>query len=412
MKIAMITFGCRLNQYETQLLKEMAEEHHHIIDLRSMPELVIVNACSVTMNAAQQVRNAVRRARRASPDATIIVTGCFHRDTPSRLREADRFVPNEEKHLFFARLFSSQKRSISKFDRHTRAHVKIQTGCNHFCTYCIVPYLRNREESRSPHRIRSEITSLVRHGYREITLTGIHIGKYRYKQMDLVDLLQELETIEGIRRIRLSSLNPEEISNRFIEAFASSKKICHHLHISLQSADEDVLRAMGRSYRIPEIEEKIKRIIRKVPDCGIGADIITGFPHETTLRFENTCNFIESLPFTYLHVFRYSPRKGTLAALFPNRVAEKEKKRRSSLLRELALRKSIQFRNRYLRKTLNVLIESKRDRQTNRMVGFSGNYIRVLIPHEPDAAGTFKDVLIERIDQHETFGALQLEKNG
>ncbi len=412
MRIAIVTFGCRLNQYETELLKEMAEEHHQIIPLEQKPELIIVNACSVTMNAAQQVRNAIRRAHRASPDGTIIVTGCFPGDMHSKMYEVDRFVANEEKYVFFSRLFASKKRLISKFNSHTRAHVKIQTGCNHFCTYCIVPYLRNAEQSRSPDEIRREITSLVQHGYAEVTLTGIHIGRYCYGTMDLVDLLKDLETANGLKRIRLSSLNPEELSDRFITLLASSSKICHHIHISLQSADDYTLHAMGRTYKISEIEERLNRIAHMIPDCGIGADIITGFPGETAQRFDHTFQFIKKLPFTYLHVFRYSPRKGTLAALFPEKVPEKEKKRRSALLRELALKKSITFRNSFLQKPLNVLIESKRDTQTDCMVGFSANYIRVLIPPEPEAVGAFRDVLIERIDEYETYGTLLRDHRG
>ena len=412
MKTTFITLGCRLNQYETQLLKEMAEDGpYELTDLNNNPELIIVNACSVTMNAAQQARNAVRKARRAYPHATIIVTGCFPSNISTALQEADRFVSNDEKQQFFARLFSSRRRSITKFDKHTRAHVKIQTGCNHFCTYCIVPYLRSREQSRPSQEICTEIASLVQHGFSEVTLTGIHIGRYRYAQRDLVTLLQDLETLEGLQRIRLSSLNPEEISDRFISMLTSSRKICHHIHISLQSADQEVLRAMGRTYQISDIERKIKMIASQIPDCGIGADIITGFPHETEPRFKHTYNFIEALPFTYLHVFRYSPRKRTLAALLTNKVPEREKKKRSALLRHLGLRKSIEFRRRYLNKILNVLIESKRDKQTNLMVGFSDNYIRVLMPKKKKVAATFQNVLIERIDEYETFGTICENEN-
>jgi threonylcarbamoyladenosine tRNA methylthiotransferase MtaB len=407
MKTAMVTLGCRLNQYETQLLKEMAEDGClQLTDFNKDPDLIIVNACSVTMNAAQQTRNAVRRARRACPRAIIIVTGCFSPDLCATLKEADRFVSNDDKQLFFAQLFSSQRRSISKFNKHTRAHVKIQTGCNRFCTYCIVPYLRSRERSRSPREIRGEITSLVQHGFSEITLTGIHIGRYRYGQTNLVDLLRDIENIGGLHRIRLSSLNPEEISERFIVTIASSQKICRHIHISLQSADQVVLRAMGRTYQIADIARRLAMVNAHLPDCGIGADIITGFPYETPQRFEHTYSFIEKLSFTYLHVFRYSPRKGTLAALLPHRVPEREKKRRSALLRELGLQKSIAFRNRYLNKTINVLIESRRDARTNLMVGFSDNYIRVLVPHRAKAAATFRDVRIERINEYETFGTI------
>jgi threonylcarbamoyladenosine tRNA methylthiotransferase MtaB len=405
MKIAFQTLGCRLNQYDTQLLREMARDaQYEVTNLHNNPELVIVNSCSVTMNAAQQARNAVRRARRASPCATIIVTGCFPPDASEMLHEADRFVNNREKQHFFNTLFSSRRHSITRFDRHTRAHVKIQTGCNHFCTYCTVPYLRDRERSRSPGEIVAEISALVAHGFREITLTGIHIGRYQYGGKNLVGLLEDITTIEGLRRIRLSSLNPEEISEHLIETMAASSTICHHIHMSLQSADEDILHAMRRDYSMESVAGKLALISSQMPDCGIGADTIVGFPGETEHRFQHTHSFIESMPFTYLHVFRYSPRKGTLAALYPQRVPEKEKKRRGALLRQLGLRKSIAFRTRYRNQTITVLIESKRDKKTNFMVGFSGNYIRILIPPRAKMPGTFQNVLIENIDQYDTFG--------
>lgn len=408
MKTAMVTFGCRLNQYESQLLKEMAEDgRYQLTTMGDDPELIIVHGCSVTMNAAQQARNAVRKARRAHPDATIILTGCFPRDTFTVLPEADRFVPNEEKRLFFSRLFSSKRSSITGFHDHTRAHVKIQTGCNHFCTYCIVPYLRNRERSRAPREICAEISALVQHGFCEITLTGIHIGRYHHGQDDLVNLLEEIEAVKGLQRIRLSSLNPEELSDRLIRTLASSEKLCHHIHISLQSADQQVLRAMRRTYGISDIARKLETLVNQVPDCGIGADIITGFPSETDARFNNTYAFINGMPFTYLHVFRYSPRKGTLAALLPDKVPEKEKKRRSELLRHLGLSKSMQFRSRYLNKTISVLVESKRDSKTDLSVGFSGNYIRVLIPPQQCPGATFRNVMIERIDGYDTFGVIR-----
>jgi len=316
------------------------------------------------------------------------------------------YVTNSKKTSYFENFFSLRKNSISKFDEHTRAFVKIQTGCNSFCSYCIVPYLRDKEYSRPMEDIHNEITALVKNGFKEITLTGVHIGRYIYRGKNLVKLLIEIENIKGLERIRLGSLNPDEICDELINLVSTSPKICHHFHISLQSADEKILQAMGRNYNPSDIACKLIGIKKIIDDCGIGADIITGFPGEQELEFQNTYSYIKDLPFTYLHVFRYSPRKRTLAAIFPDTINELEKKRRSALLRELGLKKSIEFRKRYINKDLRVLMETKRDRLTKMMVGFSGNYIRVLIPETENGKNKFMNVLIERITGYDTYGRI------
>lgn len=406
MKISFKTLGCKLNQYETQLLREMAEDSPFATaSFVNGADIYVINMCSVTMNAVQQSRNIIRRARRMSQNARIIVTGCYPVEMEN-LPEVDTFVPNTQKHSFFQRLFNSQKTCISTFNNHTRAFVKIQTGCNKFCSYCIVPYLRKNEHSRPHDEIRKEITSLIRNRFKEITLTGVHIGRYNDNGRDLVQLLKEIEHIPNLEKIRLSSLNPEEITNELIDTVVSSSKICHHFHLSLQSGDRNVLDSMGRNYEPAYSAGLITRIKNQMSDCGIGADVIIGFPSETAQRFQNTYNFIRNLPFTYLHVFRYSPRKGTLAAILPNTVHEKEKKERSAMLRELALLKSIDFRNHYRNKVLTVLVEAKRDKLTNMMVAFSGNYIRVLIPPVRNCGGEFRRVRIEKIDGYDTYGLL------
>jgi threonylcarbamoyladenosine tRNA methylthiotransferase MtaB len=407
MKIAFKTIGCKLNQYDSQLLREMAENgSFHITSFNDPSDVYIINTCSVTMNALQQSRNSVRRARKRSKTAKIIVTGCFPEELREQLTEVDLFVPHTEGIQFFSDLFSSETTQITRFDNHTRPFVKIQTGCNKFCTYCIVPHLRGQEKSRPLEDIISEVRSLSQNGYKEISLTGVHIGRYFDRDKNLSDVLKEIESIEGIQRIRLGSLNPEEINDTLISTVSSSKKICHHFHISLQSADEKILRAMGRNYSPEYLSERIETLERVIPECGIGADIITGFPSEGMEEFMNTYSFIERMPFSYLHVFRYSPRKSTLAAILPNPVKESQKKKRSGQLIDLGLKKSIEFRQRYIGSQLTVLIEQKRDRNTNMMVGFSSNYIRVLVPEEIHCSNQFVDVSIESISGYDTFAQI------
>ncbi|MCK4234798.1 tRNA (N(6)-L-threonylcarbamoyladenosine(37)-C(2))-methylthiotransferase MtaB [candidate division WOR-3 bacterium] len=408
MKISFETLGCKLNQYDTQLLKEMAEaSSYKITDFNDeIADIYVINTCSVTMNAAQQSRNIIRRARRKSKNAKIIVTGCYPKEIQNNLKEADIYVSNSSKSSFFENFFSSTKKKISKFDNHTRAFVKVQTGCNRFCSYCIVPYLRGREYSRPSKEIIREIETLVKNKFMEITLTGVHIGRYKDQGKALAKLLKQIESIEGLERIRLGSLNPEEITDELIDIVSESQKICHHFHISLQSGDKKVLRAMGRKYSPSDIAHKLNKITKYINDCGIGADIITGFPSERTEEFKHTYMFIKEFPFTYLHVFRYSPMRRTLAAIMPDIVNESEKKRRSALLRELGLEKSINFRKNYIGKHLSVLVETKRDKLTKMMVGFSGNYIRVLIPKTENCENRFKNVVIQTISGYDTYGRI------
>ncbi len=407
MKIAFRTLGCKLNQYETQLLREIAENSsNEITDFNDGADVYVINTCSVTMSAVQQSRNIVRRARRKSRNAKIIVTGCYPEEIQNLLSEADVYVSNSIKTSFFENFFGSKKRSISNFAEHTRAFVKIQTGCNSFCSYCIVPYLRGQEYSRPVDAILEEIKSLVKNGFMEISLTGVHIGKYNYKGKNIIELLKDIEMVYGLERIRLGSLNPEEVSEKLINFVSNSSKICHHFHISLQSADDKILNAMGRKYNPIDISQKLIKISNLIPDCGIGADIITGFPGETDNQFQNTYIFLQELPFTYLHVFRYSPRKHTLAAILPDKIDEFKKKERSELLRELGLQKSIEFRKKYIGKDLSVLVETKRDRLTRMMVGFSQNYIRVLLPYGKRFENKFINIRIKEISGFDTYGRI------
>lgn len=407
-KIAFKTIGCKLNQYETQFLMEMAENgSFKITNFNKSADIYIINACSVTMNALQQSRNSVRRVRKREKKAKIIVTGCFPEDLQKNLVEADIFVSIERKKQFFSRLFSSDIKKITRFANHTRPFVKIQTGCNKFCAYCIVPLLRGKEQSRPIEEIMSEVYALTRNGFKEITLTGVHIGRYNHKGKNLPDLLKSIGKIEEVRRIRLGSLNPEEINDELISIVSSSKKVCNHFHISLQSADKGILRTMGRKYTPEYLSERLKQVKYSISDCGIGADIITGFPSEGKSEYMNTYSFIEKMPISYLHVFRYSPRKKTLAAILPQSVHEYEIKERSTQLINLGLQKSIEFRKKYIGNRLNVLIEKKRDKQTNMMVGFSSNYIRVLVPDTQNFSNKFVNVSIESVSGYDTFASIQ-----
>jgi threonylcarbamoyladenosine tRNA methylthiotransferase MtaB len=287
--------------------------------------------------------------------------------------------------------------SISSFDGHTRAFVKIQDGCDNHCTFCVLPRLRGKPRSRPAQQILREVSSLCRNGYSEVVLTGINMGNYRDVDSDLVDLLDRLERIQPLGRLRLSSIEPTHINDRFLRYFADSEKLCAHLHIPLQSGDAAILRRMGRRYTPDDYSSVVKHLKEANRATAIGADVIVGFPGETEEEFETTCSLVHSLPLSYLHVFRYSPREETAAREFDGRVPEEVKKQRCELLMTLGRRKWLGYREQFLGKELEVLVEHRRDAGSGRLMGLSSNYIRVLFCGDDSLMGTCTRVLLEEI---------------
>jgi threonylcarbamoyladenosine tRNA methylthiotransferase MtaB len=406
--VAIATLGCKVNQFESETLMASLEERGYgLVSFEEGADVTIINTCTVTHRADVQSRQLVRRALKSNPKSLIIVSGCYSQVEPeliTRIEGVAYVLGNREKALIPELLPLMQKGELPKvqvadiqqektladiplytFHRHTRAFLKIQDGCNARCSYCIVPYARGRSRSLSPESIFKHLRALKDRGYKEVVLTGIHIGSYG---MDLIPasslekLLRQLEKEESSKRIRLSSIEPMDFSDGLISLLSQSTKICPHLHIPIQNGDDEILKWMHREYDHFFLSDLIETLHEKISDVSIGADVIVGFPGETEDKFESTYKFIESLPLSYLHVFPFSRRKGTLASTFPGQVDEGRIKKRAEAMRGLGKQKRQDFYRRFLHQELSVLVEGRVKKGNGRWKGFSRNYIPVFLIDE------------------------------
>jgi len=403
-RVAISTLGCKVNQYESAGILEMLDESIYVsVPFNTKADCYIINTCTVTGRTDYQSRNLIRRAIRANPEACIIVTGCYAQVAPhdlARISGVTLIAGNAEKeHIprLIERLVKGapqllvsdicKAREFSglnplKFAGHTRAFLKIQDGCNSFCSYCIVPYARGPSRSQPQTDVLKEIETLARSDYREIVLTGIHLGVYGQDLVppsNLYEVMNYVEKGKMVRRLRLSSIEIMEISDDIIRLIAEGTTLCRHLHIPLQSGDDMILSAMRRNYDSGFFKNRLQEIREAIPDIAIGIDVMVGFPGEGEKEFDNTLRLIAELPVAYLHVFPYSERPGTVASGLPGRVDEAVKRRRGEILRKLGKEKRNSFTRRFIGKKLEVLVEDKKDKDTGFMKGFSDNYIPVVI---------------------------------
>jgi len=406
--VTIATLGCKVNQFESEsLMASIEEKGYRLVPFGAKADITIINTCTVTHRADFQSRQLIRKAQRANPESLIVVTGCYAQVDPERLGgiegvsyvignvekdgiseildrlEANALPKLQVSDIQRKTVFSD--RPLSSFHSHTRAFLKIQDGCDAACSYCIVPRARGPSRSMDPAKVLHQLQVLKTKGYREVVLTGIHIGAYGYDlspATSLEKLLEQAETLDTPERIRLSSLEPLEISDSLIHLLSRSSKICPHLHIPIQSGDDETLRRMNRPYDSSFVVELLTELHRRIQDIALGVDVIVGFPGETEERFEKTFRLIESLPISYLHVFPFSKRRGTPAAQFPDQVKEIEIKKRALLLRDLGQRKRKAFYCRFVNRELPVLIEDRRDEETKRWRGLSRNYIPVFLQDE------------------------------
>jgi threonylcarbamoyladenosine tRNA methylthiotransferase MtaB len=403
--IAVATLGCKVNQFESEALLDALEQRGYtIVPFGKSADITIINTCAVTQRADFQSRQMVRRASRSNPNALIIVTGCSPQVEPDaflKMKGVSYLLGNGEKNQIPDLLPLMQKGEFPRiqvgdvqketlfsetplhsFHRHTRAFLKIQDGCNAHCSYCIVPRARGRSRSLPLERIIENLKNLQEKGFKEVVLTGIHLGAYGLDlplPFPLEKLLKQLEKEGTPDRIRLSSIEPGDFSPELISALSQSNKICPHLHISIQSGDDEILKKMNRDYDCFFLSDLIQELHSRIPNLSIGADVIVGFPGETEENFKHTCGLVESLPFSYLHVFPFSRRKGTPAFQFPQGVDEKEIKKRAETMRELGKQKRQAFYRQFLHQELSVLVEDRREKETGRWKGLSRNYIPVLL---------------------------------
>ncbi len=411
-KVALFTVGCKLNQYETQAMGELLKKvGFERVDFKKPADLYLINTCTVTAQSDYSSRQAVYRAKRRSPSAKIILTGCYaelQSDFLKNLKGVNLVLGNEDKknisqialNLFDSdtTVFKSNETELFVTDHfnHTRALVKIQDGCNQSCSYCIVPFARGRERSRAPQKIIKEIENLVSNGFKEVVLTGVHVGRYDFEGDDIVSLTRKILDFSSVPRIRYSSIEPNEVSSFLIDLMAREKRICKHLHIPLQSGDCEILKSMNRCYDTEYYKNLLSKIAEAVPNVTIGADVIVGFPGETDKNFKNTCEFIRSLPLPYLHVFSYSERQGTKASSFNNKVDPIVIKKRSEIMHDLAEKRWERYLDTFVGKKLKVLIEKRRDKKTNKLLGLSDNYIRVLIEGKDELFNQIIEAFIQK----------------
>ncbi|MDY4922062.1 tRNA (N(6)-L-threonylcarbamoyladenosine(37)-C(2))-methylthiotransferase MtaB [Frisingicoccus sp.] len=383
--VAFCTLGCKVNQYETDAMEEIfLKAGYEIKDFHEKADIYVINTCTVTNMADRKSRQMIHRAKRKNPEAVIVAAGCYVEAAGEAVQEdasidliignncksqivsmVEAFIEEHQKIVCKTDINHNcdyETMTISKVSEHTRAYIKIQDGCNQFCSYCIIPYARGRVRSRKPEDIFSEVFSLAKAGYKEIVLTGIHISSYGKdfeEQENLISLVEKLAVIEGIERIRFGSLEPGFITEDVVVRLAAIEKICPHFHLSLQSGCNETLKRMNRHYTAEEYEEKCNLLRRYFDRPSFTTDVIVGFPGETEEEFEQTEAFLEKIHFAEMHIFKYSPRKGTRAAVMPNQIDEHIKTERSAKLLALAEKMSADYQDACRDKVLQILIEEK-----------------------------------------------------
>jgi threonylcarbamoyladenosine tRNA methylthiotransferase MtaB len=434
-KFCVWTFGCRCNQADSAAIREDLSRH-------SMSEsethldagLIVLNTCTVTHRTDQQVRQAVRRLHRENPTAQIVVTGCYAERDPDALASipgvnlvlgnADKerlaqivierrheFANDSQEKIIHTPLDEAGDylvRSMAQTGGKTRPIVKLQDGCDARCSYCIVPYVRGPGRSAQPEHILAEIRSLIDRGFQEIVLTGVHLGSFGQRMEGyprLADLLRRIIEMPGLRRIRLSSIEPMQFDRTIVSLAAEQPSFAHHFHIPVQSGSDRILRLMRRPYRAERFVDLLQQIRNEIPDAGLGTDILTGFPGETDQDFEDTCKLVQAAPLTYLHVFPFSPREGTAAFSLPNRIPSKEMKQRLALLLEISRVKNLEFRRRFIGKILPAITLSHAEDLGDSVV-LTGNYIHARVPGLTVPPNRLVDIRIESVQPESTSASL------
>lgn len=409
MKVVVETLGCKVNAYESELIKEMfLNNKDEIIDDKTLADVIVINTCTVTNQADSKGRKLIRQARRDNEKAILIVCGCMTQNHEDIDIDADIIIGNKDKskildlidefkknkkqiRLFYdLRNVSFEDMKITHFEHKTRGFVKIQDGCNNFCTYCIIPFVRGNIRSKNIDVAYDEIKCLVDNGYQEIVLTGIHTGSYGVgENFDLVDLIRKISTLDGLKRIRISSIEITELNDKFMEEFKNNLKICSHLHVPIQSGSDNVLKNMNRKYDIAYFKERTSLIKSLRDDVNLTTDLIVGFPEETDEDFKTTKQNLIDIGFSKIHTFPYSIRRGTKASMM-KQVNDTVKKNRTHEILELSDKLESAYYQKFIGKTVSVLVEDNYS-------GFTSNYIKV---HFDDFQenNTFVNCLITEVD--------------
>ena len=418
MKFKIYTLGCKVNAYESEMMKEKMLANNFIYDELN-PDIIIINTCSVTNTADHKSEKMVRHFKRENPNAILAVCGCSSQNDASKYEEIgvdilignrqkseivkliNNFLETKTKYEFIDknRKICFEDMQISKFTTHTRAFVKIEDGCDNFCSYCVIPLVRGSIRHKDFNLVLKEVEELVKNGHQEIVFTGIHTGSYNSMGHDLTDLIHEVSKLENLKRIRISSIEITELDAKFLKELQMNSKICNHLHIPLQAGSDFILEKMNRKYNIEKFTEIINNIRDIRPDISITTDVIVGFPFENEELFQETLNTVKKLKFSKVHVFPYSVRKGTKASLMKEQVLENVKHERSKRLIELSNELENIYAQKFLNKSLDVLIEKSGDYS----IGTTSNYLKVKI-NKKIVNNTIVKVLIKRIENKILIG--------
>ena len=412
--VAFITLGCKVNQYETNaMIQKLIEGGYKIVEHHEKADIYIVNTCTVTNMSDRKSRQMIRKVREINPQAKIIAVGCYvevAKNEVEKMKEIDLTLGNSEKvdivkycdNLLqdIKKDENNKKNEFSEFGtitytEKTRAVIKIQDGCDRFCSYCIIPYARGRVRSRNPQNVVSEITQIAKKGIKEVVLTGIHIASYGKdfdEKYELIDLLEEINKIDGIQRIRLGSIEPLLITNEFIQRLSKLEKICEHFHLSLQSGCDETLKRMNRRYTTTQFKEIVGIIRKAYKNANLTTDIIVGFPQETEEEFKKTFEFLKEIKFYKMHIFKYSPRKGTLAEKMQGQILPQIKEERSRKLIELSDKNEEEYNKEYVGNEVEVLWEEEKQ---GIYKGHTKNYI--LVEQQKESAKQ-KENTIENVE--------------
>ncbi len=424
-KCALHSLGCKVNSYETQAMQKMMESAgYEIVPFgEEIADIYIINTCSVTNIADRKSRQMIHKAKKLNPEAVVAAAGCYVESAGDNIDEdVDIVIGNNEKsHLieilkeYFEHMDKEKSVDIGKvtsFDElnidspleHTRAYVKIQDGCNRFCSYCIIPYVRGRIRSRKPDDVMEEIERIAKSGCKEVVLTGIHLSSYGLDFKDntvkLIDVIEAVNKIEGIERIRLGSLEPLIVTDEFVTRLSKCDKICPHFHLSLQSGCDETLKRMNRRYSVDEYYNGVELLRKYFPDAAVTTDVIVGFPGETEEEFNITKNYLEKVCFYEMHVFKYSRRKGTVADKMSDQISENIKAERSAELLELNEKLSNGYREKYIGKNVKVLLEENHIIDNKKYImGFTDTYVRVALenPEEKLYTNQIVNVRVEKL---------------
>ena len=421
-KVALHNLGCKVNAYETEAMQEMLEHAgYEIVPFQEGADIYVINTCTVTNIADRKSRQMLHRARKMNPDAVVVAAGCYvQAQAEKQVIDPciDIVLGNNKKQDLLTALQAYEEAHgdlrevidinhtkeyenlhLTKQGEHTRAYIKVQDGCNQFCTYCIIPYARGRVRSRAKEDVVAEVTDLAKNGYQEVVLTGIHLSSYGIdfeNEDNLLSLIRAVHEIEGIKRIRLGSLEPRIITEEFVQAIAALPKMCPHFHLSLQSGCNETLKRMNRRYTSEEFYEKCEILRKYFEKPALTTDVIVGFPQETEEEFETTYEFLKKICFYETHIFKYSKREGTKAAVMQGQILEQIKAKRSARLIELGEKNRRAYEESFLGKTVEVLVEEKSDVNGKEMwTGHTKEYMKIALESEKNLQNCILNVQIK-----------------